>query len=416
MLIKKNKVYINLMILTITAVLLLFNNNHATSLLISYVILLLNFYTLIKNRKNWSTFIIFAFILWSNYSVCVANFISPIDSYFTLWKDSETIIQCMSILLVFSTIFAIVDFKFPENKIGFYDDDFRGNSVVVLFLSLVLAFIMVYGFSRPVEAGTRGNASALYEYSVVIFIVAFYYARKRVEKGILSILLFIFVLQDLIFGGRSTALQLLICWFLIFLAHKAKLKHVIPVGIVLLLVFSAVGALRGSILNLTSLADAAKSILNGKLTLDTAYSAFYTSATFIDMEAKISIFERLRLFGRFLLSMLLGGSAVSDSNLPEYTRQYYTHYYGGVLPFYFHFYLGYFGVVINAVYTLWVQKKLLMVRNDSKWKNLKKCLSIYFVCSIPRWYLYSPSPLVRGMIVFGIIYGGCYVINNLRSK
>ena len=83
----------------------------------------------------------------------------------------------------------------------------------------------------------------------------------------------------------------------------------------------------------------------------------------------------------------------------------------GVLPYYFYFYFGWIGVIIIAIY---VSRFISMCDNLNNENNygLKKCISVYFLISVPRWYLYSSSPLTRGVILLTIVF----MINEMINK
>ena len=89
---------------------------------------------------------------------------------------------------------------------------------------------------------------------------------------------------------------------------------------------------------------------------DTSYSAYYTSLTFLKVKEFVGVQTQLYLLFQFILYIFLG-SKIVDSNLAVYTRQYYVHYYGGVLPLYMYFYLGILGIMFIVLYLkFWIKK------------------------------------------------------------
>lgn len=408
---KKYTIVINIAILLASIIAIVFNNSLYTARMIAFFILCLNLILLFKARKNWETFIIFGFIFWFNYSICISNLLFPINDYFTGWrKDTTVMVPSMNIILVFIVgVFVLIQ-PMKKQNICFFEKK-RSNKIITCGIILILVLILVFGFSRTSAVGARGDSTALYEYSIILFIISFYYTKTVAEKNILSIILVLFVIQDLVYGGRITALQLLICWFLIFWADKMSIKKVLPFVVVMILLFSGIGAYRANFkFNIDSIKIILNSLYKQKLTLDTAYSAFYTSGTFIKVENLISMFDRLKLCIRFVLSLFLGG-IVADSNLAAYTRQFYSHYYGGVLPFFGHFYIGYFGVVAIAAYVAALINMFILKGTNAKKKGMYKCLGIYITSTVPRWYLYSPSSIIRGVLIFCVIYYICYTFD-----
>lgn len=406
----------DILIITITILGILFNSSIECSKLLSMYILGINAIALYRGKKNWNTIICFALLLWFNYSFFAANLYWPIQNFFTGWKNTVNImVMSVNILLVFTTVLTLALPKSIENSVRnfFEETSKRHNSLIVIGISILLMLILIYGFSRPSIAGQRGTSSSMYEYAIILFIVAFMYSQSKFSRIIISLIAILYILQDLIFGGRVTALQLLIMLFLIILSYRAKVKDMLPFLIVGLIIFSGIGAFRaGFVLNTDSISNVWKQLFNSKFVLDTSYSAFYTSGTFIMAEDVCSTFLRFKMFLKFLLSILLG-SSVPDSNLAIYTRSMWVHYYGGVLPFFGHFYLGYFGVIIVAILIAYFIRKLVI---NPKQTFFCDCLCIYFIATTPRWYLYSPTPLLRGVLFFSLFYFVCYQFDRVCKK
>ena len=176
-----------------------------------------------------------------------------------------------------------------------------------------------------------------------------------------------------------------------------------------------IGSQRGGFsLSLSGMADAISSIFKEGASLDTAYSAYYTSLSFIKTEELLGFGERFLMFLKFCLSMIVGGSKVPGSNLSEYTRQYFVHYYGGVLPFYGHFYLGFAGVIaFGVIVALYMN---LILKNKKRKNGVGACVSAYVIATVPRWYLYSPSSLIRGVALLAAVYFFTYFADSILKR
>lgn len=367
-----------------------------------------NIFFIWVNRKNRFVFIISILIFWFNYSIFYANYFSSIQSSF--FEDANTLYGIQGYKIVLSFILFLVIFT-PTCKSNIVGEESRifdfnmnpGNILAVGYL-VVLAIILVFGFKRPVEQGERGTPTAIYEYSIILFIVGYYFFTKnKVYKIASTMLLLLYCLQNLAFGGRITALQLLLVLFFVWYdAKKIPWAKIIPIGVICLLIFSGIGEARANFsLSFSSLETSFKSVLKNAGTIDTAYSAYYTSLTFLKVEEFVSSSNRLQLFWAFVKSIILGGS-VPDSNLAKFTMQYYLHYEGGVLPFFGQFYLGYFGIVFFSLIVVFYF--IMIQRLDANSSGLKKCLAIYITVTTPRWYLYSPSQLLRGVLLLFIVF------------
>jgi len=348
---------------------------------------------------SWLLTIVFASIAYFNYSIVVANYLSVIEgSFFTsLAGDYVSMVGINVLLLFMATVTVLLPTdRHRAARIRLIDDK-RGNMFLVLGISLALIFILIYSFVRPDVSGVRGTPSELYEYSLILFIVGYQFSGgKRFSISVLTAIMLLFVVQDIVYGGRATSIQLVICWFLFVVSYRTRPIRVLPWATALYVLFSAVGSFRASfVVSGGGIGDLVAGLVKSRLTLDTAYSAYYTSLTFIKVEALSSLDTRLGLFTKFLSSMVLGGSRVSGSSLGEYTYAYYTHYYGGLLPFYWHFYLGWFGVILSGIIVSLYCRHINRVRTNGK--QLVNAICIFFACSVVRWYLYTPSDLIRGV-------------------
>lgn len=407
----------NLMIVLISLFTLAFYEWELFPILASFAVLFINALAMIKVRKNWMLFIIAGVIFYSNYSIVFANYLGEIESYFTTFSHEQVAVEGIAILLLFSMGLYLVLPKVPKKYVHCsLIKNNRYNLLFVIALCAVLVLIFIYGFGRPDMTGERGTPSPIYEYSIILFIIAIYYSGKnRLLHVLLTGIMALFALQNFIFGGRITGLQLIICWFLCFYINRLTVKKAVPIAIIGLLFLSIIGDMRASfVISLDTIKEVISRLMTKGGSLDTAYSSYFTSLTFILTKDTLSIWWRLNMFGRFLLSMVLGGSAISNSNLPAYTRAYYLHYFGGILPYYAYFYLGIFGIVLLFLYMKILFR--LMVSTNETSSGLAKCLAIYLTTSTFRWYLYGPSQLIRGALLCCVCYLFAEFINNEIAK
>lgn len=387
-----------------------------------FYLLFLNLYLVLINRKCIHTLVISLFLLWFNYSIYFANYLLNIQSFFTSWAYTNVAIDGFKIVLLFTTFLCI--FIHPDDLIGqtkavcdiqkqkVFDGKEIGHPFLGYAYLLLLLFLLIFAFGRPTETGERGSPSTFYEYSIIIFIVGFYFFKwSKFYKYSAIVLLLLFAAQNLLFGGRITAVQLaLLLFFVIFDGRTIPWKRVIPVGIIALAIFTLVGNMRANAtFTLSNLFNALMNSLKTGYTLDTAYSAYYTSLTFVKVQEVLTISDRISLFFSFCLSMLLGGR-VANSNLAKFTRDYYVHYFGGVLPFFGQFYLGIVGILLLGLLVAFYMNKMKNI--SDKTKGAVRCMLIYIAVTTPRWYLYSPSSLIRGVFLLSLVYFSTLLATN----
>jgi len=73
-----------------------------------------------------------------------------------------------------------------------------------------------------------------------------------------------------------------------------------------------------------------------------------------------------------------------------------------LMPFYFYFYLGSFGVLVAASLVAFYLN--IIIGLDDLSSGFKKCLVIWVSSTVFRWYLYTPIGLLRGVIFLTIAY------------
>lgn len=397
-----------------------FNMSNEDIIITTIMILILSILDVLIFLRNWLMFIIFSCIAYFNYSILMANYISKINNtIFTSFSDEIVAKIGINILLLFMVVVNIIlpqrvnNNNFKENYLINKENQ---NTYLVMGISLVLIIILILGFSRPDLAGERGTPSQIYEYSLIFFIIGFNFSgRKKFNIVILSVILFLFTLQNFSYGGRVIGIQLIICWFVMIYSYKTSIGKIVPVIIAFFILMTSIGIFRANFsLTTSSIENAIQKIINEKLTLDTAYAAYYTSLTFIKVEEFNTFVMRIEMFKSFILSMFIGGSRVANSSLAEYTHQFYFHYNGGILPFFFHYYIGWFGVLISGVLTGGYCRIINKIGNNTR--EVIKCIGVFLVCHVFRWYLYSPSGLIRGVGLTIIAYYTAYFFDVIIKR
>lgn len=382
-------------------------------------IIFLSIYLLVKSHKNIFTFIATFFLFWSNYSIVVANYFTNLDSLFLCDSNDAVSIVGLKIICLFTTVLILLigNYKIDTAQHLHIRAEESGHILIAIGYLLILIYILVFGFVRPNTEGERGSPSAMYEYSIIFFIVgSYYFFDIKIYKIISVVLMLLYALQNTLYGGRVTALQELLIIYILFFQKtiKPNVKKILPLAITGFIIFSTIGIFRASTsFSSASLTTTANTLAERKLTLDTAYSSFFTSLTFIKTENILNFVERMSIFRNWCLSMIIGGSAVPNCNLAMITYNYYYHCYGGVLPFFGHFYFGYIGVIFYSVVISVYMNALYCFHNKS---DIIKCVLFYIAVTTPRWYLYSPSNLFRGSMLVIILFIATKGVNELLVR
>lgn len=360
-----------------------------------------------KNRLLLLVGIVFAYLC---YSVWVVNYGVPLlTTMFTTFRNSPEAMTALSSLLLFLSCLLISS---PSCVCSFGKGDcitLKSSCDVVfeVVLLVILALILVYGFGRPDAIGeNRGSPSAIYEYSMILFLLGFYFSGDH-RSWILafSVMLGLFALQNLIYGGRVTALQLLLILFFCVFSRKVSTGAFVSMIVAGLLVFTFVGSVRTGLVgaDLQDVTNAWDDSVSRGFAWDTAYSSWHTSVTFVKYGEIIPLSEHLFLFAQWVKSVMLGGS-VPLCNLAAITQPYFFHQFGGVLPVFFQFYLGPIGVILAAIYVSLIVRMVNSTCAQAKEKRNTLQVSvaisaIYVSVSCFRWILYSPSQITRGLML-----------------
>ena len=405
--------YIKLMIMFISFFEVTYVNKIEQLPALGIYIIIISFVYVIQLHKNIFTIIPAFFILISNYSIVMANYFSDIESFFTSDANNAVSITGLKVICVFMTILITLynekNKQFDSNeKIEFTTvaiEKKEGHILIAVMYLFIIAFIAIFGILRPDTKGVRGSTSTLYEYSTIFFIVGFYYfSYINMYKKISLLLMLIIIIQDLFYGGRATAIQIALIIYIFYIqkSFKPNYKIIIPLAITGFLVLSGVGMFRANFqFSTNSILNIVKSLGEKNLTLDTAFSAYYTSLTFIKTKSILTYPERIHIFINWLFSIFLGGNAVANSNVAVITRRYFVHYAGGVLPFFGYFYFGYVGVILLAVVVSIYFNTMIQFNQKSVFY---KCALLYVSISVPRWLLYSPSSLFRGVFLVAVLF------------
>ena len=378
-------------------------------LLVCILIILVEIFMLIKVRKNNMLLFIYLCIFYFDYSVIVGKYIGiPIKRLSIVYsqipmKSNVHFIGLMSILL-FHIILALLMPKVKETPNNPFVNNFLEKKASIAFITLLTTIIILGYLFFPSIVGSR----ALYEYAIILFCLGFYSSKKNSSYYyILVFLMAISTVVNMYHGGRIISLMPMIAYFIIHNITKLTSKKLIEFFVIIIVVFTFFG-LYGDLIEKkesikrVSFNDLGTTLVERKFTLDTSVAAYWAGLTYIATSGKVTAHYRMINFMEYITKYTLLGSKSNYIPLNELSYKYYVHYSGGYAQSYFYFWLGYVGVIIYAIY---ISIFINIVNNITKEStDLKKIICIYFISTLPRWYLYYPTPLFRGIVIMLIIY------------
>jgi hypothetical protein len=339
----------------------------------------------------------------------MASYINVIDDNFFTTEFKDDIVTNTGINILFIFLLSIIVFiPIRIKRYEFKKDSFvilleQNSKLILTSLIIGLTYIFFFQFDLPKKIGDSGQPHPLYEYAIQIFIIGFYFiGRNKYYTKILIAILLVFALQNFLYGGRIIGLQLVLVYFLFFWGYKAKINKIWPVMIIGFLLLSVIGMNRGNAdFSMESIRQAIRYLSKNSMSLDTAYSAYYTSLTFLKKLELISFGERIGLLFSFIKSIFFGGQ-VKNSVLPYVTGEIFINYGGGIFPIYFKFYLGWFGVFLSGLLVAAFVRIINRIGENTN--GFIICLALFFVTTVFRWYLYTPLIVLRGVVFLVVIY------------
>ena len=375
------------------------------------VLLVFSVYAVYEMRGNILVMLLNIMLLYFNYSLVVAvywkaNALNPIFTGYT----REEFLKCINIELLFYGAYVLfLDGKIVVDKFV-YVRKATPKYFVVAMCSLYIA-LAPFLFYHTESFGVRGIITAPYEYSLIVMIVGLCFSKRKVTAILpLAVASLWIIAHGLMHGERILALQMIIIWGVYLLLHKLTIKLIVPACIVGVFSFTVFGIFRGA----TSLdGDFVKStvnhLLNERMANDTSYYAYWASMSIERFAEATPFFERLLYFIKYVGYVFLG-SIIPNFNLSTLSVQLNVHVGGGWLPFYTYFWGGYIGSLLTGVGLAALLNK---ATNLHKKRNFLNYLAIYLVATAPRWYLYAPATLTRGVLFFALFYGGCCLVGKL---
>ncbi len=383
--------------------------------IVASTLLIFNLVNLLKYRSNKNIFFVSLMLCYFNYSVIICRYLfggtELLQSLYNQLYFTDTLGLSINLLLLFNTIIYIpicIYTKKNDDKEDMFEyklkiENFKYRKIILTSLKLIIILILFYHVFRGITYNTT-----LFEYLFIIFIFAFFMSKgEKKEKRTFEILLVLCCIYSLYVGERIGVLQFLISDFVINYLEILKVKSIILITICGIFFFTFMGVY-GDILDANNdfssltIEKVWDAFSERRFALDTSVSAYFTTSSMIDVSRMIEDNERLENFKEYFSDYLIKGSKSNYKNLPIVVREYQVNYAGGFLIGYFYYWLGIWGVIGISLYIAILFKKVIIIKKTTS--NFIKTYSVYFITTLPRWYLYAPSLLFRGSLIFIIIY------------
>ena len=403
-------------ILALLFVLIIIHTFNISTSIKALFVILFSVISIYKAKQSRPLLIITAFIAYSNYSICLYTYLFDNESLYTTYVNTPIAETGINILFFFTIglMISVPNTNVQKANSSIFEIRKEDQNPLIVFAGLAACiFVYLTQFHQGVS-GERGSYSSYFEYLSIVLICIFYFSggNRKLLSIIVSMSAFL-SLMVLFNGGRAAGIEIFFILFLFMFNKKSiSLPYTILFSVLLLTCF-VIGRVRGNLLN-ESFLDTTIEVLmeNPFFTMDTAYSAYHTSLSFLDVLETTPPQEMFYLRLQYFKYIFLG-SSVPDSNLSVYTSQIVAHSFGGVLPFYFYFYFGYCGIIVCLLY---LRTLFLLFNSDFQDNIIMRIMLAYFSISVLRWYLYSPSPIIRAFFIILIFGTTLKLLHNATSK
>lgn len=368
--------------------------------------------------NNLYLLILSLFVSYSNYSIVMGIYLdTSLRPEFLYPQIQDVQVYGIGIAMMFLVMFNLVVLTPKYNNVNNLDISLlfirKENDNKLLFFIAMALFILFMILGYQVSFGTRGVSSPLYEYDTIFLIIMFYFSgARKINRFLCAICCCFYVLTSLLNGTRVEALACMIILFLC-LARKGIKHWVVLVGMIAgLFVFSGIGAIRGNWAILSKGASGIfTALFKNKMVFDTCTHAYFPMLCMIEQFKEFSFGSAVHYLFAFLATIFMGQSRVKDGDLIQVMANKYYHNYGGVTAGFFWVWFSYIGSIVYAL-IIYVYEKFI-ANSSGNPSDYSMCMILYVVAFVPRWYLYGPWALLRGVLICIIVFSFFSMANKI---
>lgn len=375
----------------------------------------------IKFRDS-TLLIFFGYIALYSYPYYIAIFQDVYISYLHRLNNYYTLTKTFLLYILF--ILPFILFLNPKSKIIF---DIKRRNNDFLFISFLVVFIICWKYGirgdSVIVSGGYGKGvtikSSIYEYSLIILFFLFLYTgNSKTKTGIFFLCSFIYIVKDILYGGRIETLMLLLMLYFIFFQKKISFNRLLILGVIFLYLFKLYENIRGNIINIITSGSFIQYLnpfhINkieflasnegdvfwaGERILYLQQDGFFTPT--IRIKSTLYFFLSIFVPYRFLGPL---------ANLTHYKTDVYVTGGGGLASSYFYIMFTILGVIIVGY---------IIARVFSKFQKSREYTKVYILfvlITLPRWYAYYPIQLIKLCFISVLLYAFQELIHHFIVK
>lgn len=381
-------------------------------IIIGVLIVMIDIYRTIRYKENCYLFFLFLCIMYFDYSFLISKYFSSTPTLVDIYKQivySDTKLIGVSILLVFhlfTTLFISAKYEKSEKQDEIFNVSTTNRMIQTIMLTILIFVVLLDYFVFHFLSATR----TIYEYLLIPFIFGFYYTKQTNSiffRNILFLLMLFSTIINMWQGARVISLQPMIAYLFIWHGKNINWRNISVTFVFVVIVFTIFGLYGdykdfGYDLSTLNSSVVVRTFSDRKFSLDTAISSYWTGLTYIEISNIIPFSRRILNFVQYITIYAIKGTSSSYVQLYDFSRRYYIHYYGGYITSYFYYWFGWSGIFIIGTYVGMLMNLIGKLKDD--FGDFSKLLAVYFISTLPRWYLYYPVTLFRGMLIFVVFY------------
>lgn len=343
-------------------------------------------------------------------------------SYYTQFNSYSNLYETMLICYLFNGFFIYTLSKLKCEKIEIIIKD----NVLIYFLSFVICvFLFLNGVNGEIGNYKNIELSTSAEYSIIFFLLAFYYSGNSfIKRTSLTIIYLFFGIYALLIGSRIVSIQYMMAIFLvsdwkifsIIRKKSANIKGNLNIIYILLamLLMKGIGAIRSSGLSIQKLLVAMFSTSNQTgVVINNQSDVIYSTVSLIALESQGVIDFKVKVlsFIQHIAGLFLPGSLNGEySNFPAFVVKNSINYGGGGGFFFGPIYIwfGYIGVILIAVFL----GKSMTIAYTGRCSTIFKFYVLILIITLFRWYPYTIYGIYK-LPLYGVIM---YYIANLVDR
>lgn len=378
----------------------------------------LNLVFIVRFRKALPIFLLFIFFSLYSYVAIKANMAGLRVSAWTSFNKPEYINKVLLLNALF--IYSFGNLLNPKKVCSKMNLDLYSFKSHYIFWPLLCIGLLMIQFGIKgdtiLESGGYGSGtverSTMHEYFILVYFVLLLVAPKtKFTNVLLFILLVLFVVKTILYGGRIEAVQICILYIYYRWILEQKENKFIIYSLSLLgyYVSSVFGKIRENSLPLLQ-GDylyylnpvKEEALIKRDYIMNNQGDVLQSSARLLGLiqEGILDVFTRIMSFIYMLLSVFMPSSLMpAYSNLSAYRQDFAGSGGGGLVSIYFYAWMGYAGpVFIGAFLAYFINKAY------TSHKLAYKVYAAILLVMFPRWYAYNPLLIFKFCFLTVVVY------------